>query len=99
LRSLLINHLAKIALLVEQSYTDHRHAEITVRFQLVARYIAEAARVDGQSFAQHKFHAEISSTGQGTPRMTLLKPRGRLHRLPHALHLVFYIFAKSCIGQ
>jgi hypothetical protein len=59
-----VNHLAKISLLVEQSHTDDRHAQIAGGFELVTSHIAKPARVDGQSFAQHEFHAEICDTGQ-----------------------------------
>ena len=63
LRSVLVNHLAKIGLLIQQSYADHWDAQIAVGFELIAGDVAEAARVDGQSFAQHKLHAEIGGAG------------------------------------
>ena len=43
LRSVLVNHLAKIALLVEQPHTDHRHAEVAGGFELVTGHIAQPA--------------------------------------------------------
>ena len=46
LRSVLVNHLAKIALLVEQPHADHRHAQIAGGFELIAGHIAKPARVD-----------------------------------------------------
>jgi hypothetical protein len=42
---------------------------------LITGYIAKPARVNGQSFAQHKFHAEINGAGQGSAQMILLKPQ------------------------
>ena len=42
LPSLAINHLAKIPLLVEQTYTDYRNPEVAGGFELVACDIAEA---------------------------------------------------------
>ena len=51
LRSVPIDHLAKIALLVEQSHSNHGHAQIAVSLKLIAGDIAKPARVDGQSFA------------------------------------------------
>ena len=77
LRAVLVDHLAKIALLVQQSHADHRHAQIAGGFELIAGDIAKSARVDGQRFAQHEFHAEIGDAGQGTTANDLLKPRGR----------------------
>ena len=64
LLSVLVDHLAKIALLIEQSHADHRHTQIAGGFELIAGHIAKPARVDGQSFAQHEFHAEICDAGQ-----------------------------------
>ena len=63
LLSISVDHLAKIALLVQQSHSDHWHAQIAGGFELVAGHIAKPARVDGQSFAQHEFHAEICGAG------------------------------------
>ena len=63
LRSVLVNHLAKIALLVEQSHTDHRDTQVAGGFELIPRHVAKAAGVNGQRFAQHKLHAEIGRAG------------------------------------
>ena len=43
LRSVLVNHLAKIALLVEQPHSDHRHAQVAGGFELIAGHIAKPA--------------------------------------------------------
>jgi hypothetical protein len=51
LRTIFINHLAEIALLVEQSHADHRHAQIAGGFELIAGHIAKPTRIDGQGFA------------------------------------------------
>jgi hypothetical protein len=64
LRSVLVNYLAKIALLVEQSYANYRHAEITGGFELITGHVAQSARVYRQRLAQHIFHAEIGDTLQ-----------------------------------
>src|SRR5208283_4018143 len=77
LRSALVDHLTKIALLVEQSHAHHRHTQVARGFELIAGHISEAARVNGQSLAQHELHAEISSASQVSLRMVLLKPGGR----------------------
>jgi hypothetical protein len=62
LLSVLVDHLAKIALLVEQSHAHHRHTQIAGGLELIAGHITKPARVDGQSFTQHEFHAEIRGT-------------------------------------
>ena len=99
LRSVLVNHLAKIALLIEQPHGNHRHPQIAGGFELIAGHIAKPARVDGQSLAQHEFHAEIRDTSQGRLRVGLLKPRGRLRRLTSGLHKSIYLLAKCRVGQ
>ena len=99
LRAVLVDHLAKIALLVEQPHADHRHAQIAGGLELIAGHVAEPARVDGQRFAQHEFHAEIGDAGQRRLRMVLLKPRRRLRRLPPGLHQVIDVLAEGGIGQ
>ena len=97
--STLVDDLAKIALLVEQSHADHRHTEIAGGLELITGHITEPARVDGQSFAQHEFHAEIRGAGQGSVRMMSLKPSGRLRRLPCRLHQASDTFAEDGVGQ
>ena len=74
LHAVSVDHLAKVALLVEQPYPDYRHAQIAGGLELISGDVAEPAGVDGQSFTQHKFHAEIGDTAQRAPRMILLKP-------------------------
>ena len=59
LRSVPVDHLAEIALLVEQPHADHRHAQVAGGLELIAGHVAEPARVDGQRLAQHELHAEI----------------------------------------
>ena len=65
LGSVLVDHLTKIALLIEQTHADHRHAEIAGGLELVAGHVAEPARVDWQGLAQHELHAEVRDAGQG----------------------------------
>ena len=77
LRAVLANHLAEIALLVQQPHADDRHAQIAGRLELIAGHVAEPARVDRQGLAQHEFHAEIRDAAERRLRMGLLKPRGR----------------------
>ena len=43
LRSVLVDHLAKIALLVEQPHANHRHAQIAGSFELIAGHITKSA--------------------------------------------------------
>ena len=43
LRAVLVQHLTKIALLVEQPYSDHRHTEVACGFELITGHIAEPA--------------------------------------------------------
>ena len=97
--SALVDDLTKIALLVEQSHADHRHTEIAGGLELITGHITEPARVDGQSFAQHEFHAEIRGAGQGSVRVVSLKPSGRLCRLPCRLHQASDTFAEDGVGQ
>ena len=59
LRSITVNHLAKIASLVKQPHSDHRDAQVAGGFELVPGHVAQPAGVNGQRFAQHEFHAEI----------------------------------------
>src|SRR6185437_7238623 len=75
------DYLAEVALAVEQSHTYDRHAEIAGGLELIARYIAEAAGVDGQRFAQHEFHAEVRDADQAGIGVRLLEPGGRLSRI------------------
>src|SRR5512143_340285 len=81
LRSVLVDYLAKVALLVEEPHADDWNAQIAGGLELIAGDVAQAAGVDGQSFAQHEFHAEVRNAAQRGLRMGLLKPRGRLRRI------------------
>jgi hypothetical protein len=51
LRSSVIDHLTKIALLIEQAHCHHRHAQVACAFELIARHITEPAGINGQRFA------------------------------------------------
>ena len=97
MRSALVDHLAKIALLVEQPHADDRDAQIAGALELIAGDVAKPARVDGQGFAQHEFHTEIRNAAQGRLRIGLLAgaPRG----VPPDLHQIVNIFSESGIGQ
>ena len=99
LRAVFINLLPKIALLIKQPDADHRNTKIAGRFHLIARYISEAARVDGQSFAQHKLHAEIGDASQGLVSVVFLKPRGCLRRLPAGIDQPIDSLSKSRVAQ
>ena len=98
LRAVLVDHLAKIALLVEQPHADHRDAQIAGGLELIAGHVAEPARVDGQGFAQHEFHTEIRDTGQRRLRVGLLKPRRRRGGIPPGLHQVVDVLAERGIA-
>src|SRR5271166_6266287 len=99
LRSLPIDHLAKITLLVQQPNSDHRNAQIAGRFELIAGHIAQPARVDRQSFAQHELHAEIRDAGQGGLWILSLKPCRRLRRVMLGLEQFVDVLTKSWIGE
>src|SRR5450631_2586779 len=64
LGAFLVDHLTKITLAVEQANANDRNAQIAGRLQLIAGDVAEPAGVDGQRFAQHEFHTEISNATQ-----------------------------------
>ncbi len=76
--ALRINFLPKIALLVEQTDSDHRDAQVTGCFELIAGNVSESARIDRQGFAEHELHREIRNRRHTRTRMRLLKPRFRL---------------------
>ena len=99
LRSVLVDHLAEIALLVEQSHSGHRYAQIAGSFKLIAGHIAQSSRIDRERFAQHEFHAEIRDAGQGTLGMLFLKPCGRLSRLTLGSQQVVNVLTEGWIGQ
>ena len=64
LHAIPVDLLAKITLRIEQTDADHRHAQVTRGFELIAGDVAESARIDRQSFAQHVLHAEIGNAGE-----------------------------------
>ena len=59
LGSLRIEHLAEVALLVQEPHADHRDTQVARRLELVAGDVPKSPRVDGQRFAEHELHAEI----------------------------------------
>ncbi len=85
LRSVPVDDLTEIAVLIEQSHADHGHAEIARRLQLIARHVAQPARVDRQGLAQHVLHAEIGDAGQRRGGVVQLKPGRLRQRLPPGL--------------
>ncbi|MBS1136999.1 MAG: hypothetical protein H6R11_953 [Proteobacteria bacterium] len=97
--AVLIDHLAKIALLVEQPNADDGNAQIAGSLELIAGNIAQPARINGQGFAQHEFHTEIRNRAKLRLRVGLLKPAGRLRRLSPGLHQVVHVLAESGVGQ
>ena len=99
LRAILVEHLAKITLLVEQPHADDRHAQIAGGLELVAGHVAQPARVDGQGLAQHEFHTEIGNTAQLRLRIGLLEPRRCLCGIAPGLHQVVQVLAESGVGQ
>ena len=59
LPALAVEHLAKVALLVEQADAHDGHAEVAGRLEVVAGQDAQAARVDGQAFVKTELGTEI----------------------------------------
>ena len=74
LLSLGIELLPEIALTVKQTDSHYGNTQITGRFHLVASHITQAARIDGQRFAQHELHTEIRGQRQRGVWVILLKP-------------------------
>ena len=99
LHAVLVDLLAEIALLVEQPHPNDRNAQIAGRLELIARHVAEPARINGQGLAQHVFHAEVGDTVELRVRVSLLKPRRRLAGIPSRLHERVKTLAESRIGQ
>ena len=64
LPSLGVDHLAEIALLVQQADPDDRNAEVARRLQEIARQHAKPAGVKRQRLAETKFHAEPGDAAQ-----------------------------------
>ena len=98
LLSVLADGLAKVALLVEQSHGGHGHAQIAGGLELIAGHIAQTTRVDGQSLAQHKLHAEIGGASELRLGMALLKPGGCFDRLATAGEQCVDTLSKSRIA-
>ena len=99
LRSVFIDHLAKIALLIEQPHAHHGHAQIAGGFELIAGHIAKPSRINRECFAQHEFHAEIRDAVQRSLRMPLLKPCRRLRRLMLGSQQVVNVLPEGRIGE
>ena len=99
LRTVLVDYLAKIALLIKQTYADHRYPQIASGLELIPGHIAKSSRIDRERFAQHEFHAEIRDAGQGRRRMALLKPRRRRRRVTLGLQQVIKGLTEGRIGQ
>gem|GEM_PF-2602103 len=99
LRAAGIELLAEVTLLVEQADADHRHAQIAGGFQLISRDVAEAARVNGQSLAQHIFHAEVCDGLQRRIGKRARKPAGRLHGFTLGLQQLTEALAERGVVQ
>ena len=97
--AILVDHLAEVALLVQQPYARHRRAQIAGGLELIARHVAQPAGVNGQSLAEHEFHAEVSDAGQPRVRMMLLKPGRRFGRKTAGFHQAVHPLPKCGIGQ
>lgn len=95
LRSVLADHLAKIALLVKQPHANHWDAEVPGCLELIAGHVAKPTRVDRQGFAQHEFHTEIRDGAQRGLRVGLLKPGGRSRRIAPGSQQIVDVFAES----
>ena len=93
-----INFLPKIALLVEQTNSDHGDAQVTCGFELIAGNVAEPARINRQRFAQHELHREIRNRRHARTRMRLLKPRFRLFGKRFLAVEISQEFLKSWVG-
>jgi hypothetical protein len=73
--------LTEIPLLIEQSYTDHRHTQVAGGLELVSGDIPEPTGIDRESLAEHKLHAKVHDACQRGVGMRLLKPRGTFEML------------------
>ena len=51
LRSVLIDYLTEVALLVEQAHANYRDTEVAGGLELIACHVPESARVDGERLA------------------------------------------------
>jgi len=73
------DHLTEIALLIQDADTDDGHPEIAGRLELIARDVAEAARVNRQRLAEREFHAEVGDPREGRLPVGLVEPGRRAH--------------------
>ena len=74
LTSVSLDELSEVSLLVEQSYPDQGHPQITGGLQLVSGDVAQSARIDRKRFAEPELHAEVGDAVQRRVAMGLLKP-------------------------
>ena len=99
LRSVPVEHLSKIPLLIQQPNTDNRHTQIAGGLQLIAGHIPKPSRIDRERFAQHELHAEVRNAGQWGLRIIFLKPPLCFLRLLLGLHEGINLLAEGRIGQ
>ena len=59
LLSVRVDFLTKISLLVEQTYANHRDAQIARCLELIAGNVPEPARINRQGLTQHELHGEV----------------------------------------
>ncbi len=69
-----VDHLAEVALLVQQADADDRHAQVARRFQQIAGQHAEPAGIQRQRIAEAELHAEIGHPGQRHPARPVGEP-------------------------
>ena len=74
-------HLAEVALLIEQADADHGHVQVAGAFQVIARQNAQAARVDRQRLGKPEFHAEIGDPAEFRLGVLRAEPARALHVL------------------
>jgi hypothetical protein len=99
LRSVRIDRLAKIALLIKQSHSHHGHTQIAGRLQLISRHIAQPPGINREGFAQHEFHAEVGHGSERRLRMVFLKPSGRFRQPFLRFDVVIHFAPKGGVGQ
>jgi hypothetical protein len=73
-----IEHLAKIALLIEQPDARDRDAEIARGLEIVAGEDAEAAGIERKRFAQPELHAEVRHAAESPALVRRLVPGPRV---------------------
>ena len=76
LLALRVQHLAEIALLVQQPHPHHGHPQVAGGLEGVAGEDAQAAGVQGQGFAQAELHGEIGHPLQAPLQARLVEPVG-----------------------